>query len=222
MRRQSTNEKKVRLFYKIRDRIYSGHYWPREKLVEADLANEMNVSRTIIREVLRDLAAKDLVTIEPFKGAFVSEISYRKMQEFVQIEAILEGFAAFLATKRLTGEQIKKLHTLLEQSENECDPKVWSTFNRKFHKTIIASCGNSKLIETIRDNVSFLKFWFIELSMPEEIAARDRTHQEILKALENKKPDSVRDLMEKHIMDSLGDLLKRIRKSNPNLVELKS
>ncbi|RJQ75232.1 MAG: GntR family transcriptional regulator [Desulfobacteraceae bacterium] len=208
-------EKKGQLLFKIRDRIYSGYYWPREKLAETALAEEMNVSRTIIREVLKELATKGLVVILPHKGASVAEISYEKLKEFVQLEAVLEGSAAYLAAQLLSSDQIKELHAVLKRSENTEDPQVWSLMNRSFHTIINSGCGNSKLIDVIRDNVSFLKFWFIQLSTSDEIAARNRVHQEILKALEKKKPSLARELVEKHVGDSLGDLLKRIQVSNP-------
>nr|MDA3833792.1 FCD domain-containing protein [Spirochaetales bacterium] len=93
-------------------------------------------------------------------------------------------------------------------------------YNRRFHKIIIKACGNMKLIEMIRDNVSFLKYWFIQLSTPEETSQRNKAHQKILKAMENKEAKLARSLMEEHVFDSLSDLLKRIQASNPNLVSL--
>lgn len=213
-------EKKRNLFFTIRDRIYSGYYWPREKLLEMDLSKETKLSRTVIREVLKELAANDLVCIQPNKGAFVSEISHQKIKELIQLQSLLEGSAAYLATHKLNREKTRELHKLAEKAENVRDPQTWSIYNKAFHRVIITECGNTKLIKIIRDNVSFLKYWFVKLSTPEEMPERNTAHQNILKALEKKNADLVRELMEDHVQKALQDLLKRILDSNPNLVKL--
>jgi len=155
----------------IKDRIYSGYYWPREQLVEVKLAEEMKVSRTVIREVLQELALKSIVTTIPHKGSYVSEISYKDMLEILTLEAILESSAAYLATPRLTKAQIADLQRLLDRSKkiDLQDIQSWADYNWQFHKTIITACGNKRLIELIRENVRFVKYWFVKLSLPEEI-----------------------------------------------------
>ena len=220
MRKKQAADKKEKLFFKIRDRVYSGYYWPREKLIETDLAAEMKVSRTIIREVLRQLAAKGLVFIEPNKGAFVAELSYQKIKEMVVLEALLEGSAAYIAASRLSSQNLKTLRSELEKSEMIEDPRVWSAHNRAFHKNIITACGNSKLIDVIRDNVGFLRYWFIQLSTLAEIGMRNRSHADILAALESRDATRARDLMEAHVLDSLEGLLRRLQASNPNLLKI--
>lgn len=222
MKKKAAQEKKEQLFFTIRDRIYSGYYWPREKLVETALAGEMGVSRTVIREVLKELAAKGLVTVEPHKGAFVAELSYENIKERVQLEAILEGAAAYMAAGRLTRRRIRPLQTLLEQAEEVAEPASWSDYNRRFHKIIITASANSRLIDIIRDNTGFLRYWFIQLSVPEEIAGRNKAHREILAALEDGNAALARALMEQHVLDSLSDLLERIKNSNPNLMKIDS
>ncbi len=217
MEKKLTQQKKENLFFTIRDRIYSGYYWPREKLIETDLAKEMNVSRTIIREVLRELASKDLVFIVPYKGAFVAELSSQKVKELVQLEAILEGSAAYLATHQMGGEQIRELRLLLEEAETIKESQAWSPLNRKFHRRIITSCGNSKLIDIIRDNSRFLKYWFIKLAVaPEELDKRNKGHRKIVKAMEDKNAALARELMEEHIMDSVVNLMNKLQKANLN------
>lgn len=208
----------------IRDRIYSGYYWPREQLVEARLAEEMSVSRTVIRDVLKELAIKGLVSIVPHKGTFVAELSYKNMKETLEIEAILESSAACLATPKLNAEQIRELHFLLEKSRklDLKDIQSWANYNWQFHKIILTSCGNAKLIGMIRENVRFVKYWFVQLSIPEEIAHRNIGHEEILAAIEKRDARQVRELMEKHLLFAAEELLARIQTANPNLIRPES
>ncbi len=215
------SEKKEEIFSTIRNRIYSGYYWPREQLVESELADEMNVSRTLVRDVLKELAVKGLVTIREHKGTFVSEMSYKQMIDTLELEAILESSAAYLATPRLASGQIEELCRLLEKSK-KLDPQeiqAWENYNWDFHRTIIASCGNKKLINTIRDNVQFVKYWFVKLSIPREIIQRTAGHEEILNAIEKRDALKVRELMEKHLLFAAEDLFERLQRSAPNLIK---
>ncbi|MDA3833793.1 MAG: GntR family transcriptional regulator [Spirochaetales bacterium] len=213
--------KKEEISSTIRNRIYAGYYWPREQLVEIRLAEEMNVSRTVIREVLRELATKGLVNTVPNKGTFVAELSYKKMKETLDIEAILESSAAYLATSRFTAEQLQSIDSLLEKSKQlELDDiQSWADYNWRFHKTIITSCGNKKLIDMIRENVRFVKYWFVQLSIPEEIAQRNIDHEQIRLAIAQKDACRVRELMEKHLLFAADELLTRIKTTSPTLRE---
>ncbi|RJQ75230.1 MAG: GntR family transcriptional regulator [Desulfobacteraceae bacterium] len=215
----SKNKEEIGLI--IKDRIYSGYYWPREQLVESKLAEEMKVSRTVIREVLRELALKSIVTILPHKGAFVAELSYKDMIETLALEAILESSAAYLSTPRLTNAQIAELHGLLEHSKklDHQDIQSWADYNWQFHKIIITACGNQKMISLIRDNVRFVKYWFVKLTLPEEIIERTVAHDNILDAIERRNAALVRELMENHLLFAANDLLSRIKCSNPTLIQ---
>lgn len=212
---EKTKNRKERLFFTLRDRIYSGYYLPREKLLETELSREMDVSRTVIREVLKELAAKGLVFIRPNKGTFVAELSYDMLKELIQIESVLEGAATFLAAQKLHPDHVKLLRLNLERAEMEKDPQAWSAHNRNFHRLIITSSGNKRLVELIRDNSGFLRYWFIRLSTVEEIGERNKAHREILKALEGKKDLLARKLMEQHVLKALGQLIERIHMANP-------
>lgn len=212
------------IYKNVKNKIYSGYYWPREQLIESALSDEMGVSRTVIRDVLRRLSVDGLVTILPHKGTFVAGLSYQSLKETLEIEAILEGSAAYLATSHLNVDQIDELHLLLAKSK-EIDPadiQSWANYNWCFHKIIIGTCGNEQLIQMIKDNVQFVKFWFVQLSLPAEIAHRNAGHEEIWKALKKRNAALVRELMEKHILFAVEDLIERIQNLNPSTVRSKS
>ena len=212
--------KKADILFRIRDRIYAGYYWPREQMVETRLAEEMRVSRTVIRDVLKELEVMGLVTIIPNRGSFVAELSYDRMKETLELEAILEGSAAYLATPRLGTKQIEALGRLLQKSRNLPLDAIqsWAKYNWEFHRTILTACGNEKLIEMIRHNVRFVKYWFVQLSIPEEIAQRNLGHEDILSVIKKRNAARVRELMEAHLMFAAEELIKRIQSTAPNLI----
>jgi len=206
---------------KIKDRIYAGHYWPREQLIEAILAEEMSVSRTVIRDVLKELSVKGLVNILPHRGAFVAEMSYTNMKEILELEAVLESSAAYLATPLLRPDQIAKLQNLLAGSKKLDleEIQAWADYNWQFHKVIITSCNNARLINMIKGNVQFVKYWFVQLSLPNEIFHRNKAHEEIFNAIEKRDASLVRQLMEEHLLFASDALLKRIKSLNPNFMQ---
>jgi DNA-binding GntR family transcriptional regulator len=144
------------------------------------------------------------------------------MLEILSIEAILESSAAYLATPRLTQAQIADLQRLLDTSK-KIDPQdiqSWADYNWQFHKTIITACGNKKLIEMTRENVRFVKYWFVKLSLPEEIIERTTGHVNILNAIIKRDAVRAREFMEEHLLFAANDLLARMQNSNPNLIEI--
>jgi len=94
---------------KLRSAIVTGWYSPGTRLTERDLCESLGVSRTSVREALRQLEAERLVTIEPRRGPVVATISLRQAEEIYELRAILEVAAAKRFIKRATTENRTKL-----------------------------------------------------------------------------------------------------------------
>src|SRR5438094_10243702 len=85
---------------RIRERILAGEYGPGERLAEERLSEELGISRMPVREALRALAAEGIVTLNPRRGASVTEFSKEHAQELIEVRATLEALNAKLAAKR--------------------------------------------------------------------------------------------------------------------------
>ena len=81
----------------LRDEIVAGIYKPRERLIEEELSEKFFVSRTPIREALKQLESAGLVKIEPYRGAFVAEVDLEEIRNIYELRCILESFVAGLA-----------------------------------------------------------------------------------------------------------------------------
>lgn len=210
-------DKKQQAYITLRDRIFSGYYYPRQRLIETSLSKELAVNRSVLREILKRLTTESLVVSERYKGSFVADISIDDVHEFYQIEALLEGGAAFLSTSHLKEEEIRRLEKLIDESKRLTSDNAerWGYYNRQIHKLINTACGNSKLIKAIRVNVKFIKYWFIALSTPPEIHKRNEDHELILETIKKRNPDKVRQLMEKHILDEAENMLERLKNKFP-------
>lgn len=76
----------------LRDEIIAGIYKPRERLIEEELSDRFFVSRTPIREALKQLESAGLVTIEPYKGAFIADKDPNEIRDIYELRCVLEAF----------------------------------------------------------------------------------------------------------------------------------
>ena len=98
-----------RVFHMIRENILSGKYERDEELKEKSIGEELGVSRTPVREALRQLELEGLVTIIPNKGAYVVGISQKDIKDIYEIRSRLEGLCAKWAAENITKEQLDEL-----------------------------------------------------------------------------------------------------------------
>ena len=195
----------------LKTEIVKKHLKPGTKLLEVKIAKQMGVSRTPVREAIRELAAEGFVKISPNQGVIVSIASIEDTQEVLQIRSVLEGLAARLATKVINGEEIKELEKYIEQMEyyaNKDNALAFSKMDVKFHELILNICGNNRLIQ-IRKNLSDQahRYRIRSLSIPGRLKHSLKEHQEIVKALKRKDSEQAGRLSQKHIENVLKNIL---------------
>ena len=106
-----------KVYDRIREDILNGVYKEHEELKEATLGKKMDVSRTPVREALRQLELEGLVEIVPNKGARVTGITKKDIEDIYQIRYLLEGLSARWATEHVTEELIDKMEETLYLTE---------------------------------------------------------------------------------------------------------
>ena len=109
------------VFQTIRDDILKGKYEENDELREATLGKELGVSRTPVREALRQLELEGLVNIIPNKGAYVTGISDKDVHDIYMIRSMLEGLCVRWATEHITQEQLEELDEIILLSEYHMD-----------------------------------------------------------------------------------------------------
>lgn len=195
----------------LKTEIVKRYLKPGTKLLEVKIAKQMGVSRTPIREAIRELAAEGFVKIIPNQGVIVSIASIEDTQEVLQIRSVLEGLAARLATKVINGEEIKELEKYIEQMEyyaNKDNALAFSKIDVEFHELILNICGNNRLIQ-IRKNLSDQahRYRIRSLSIPGRLKHSLKEHQEIVKALKRKDSEQAGRLSQKHIENVIENIL---------------
>lgn len=200
-----------KVYRALKTEIIKGSLKPGTKLSEGKIAEQMGVSRTPVREALKELAAEGFVKMNPNQAVAVSNASVKDVQEVLQIRGVLEGLAARLATKTINEEEIKELEKYqkrMEQYTNKDDVLAFSEMDAEFHELILNICGNNRLIQ-IRKNLSDQahRYRIRSLSVPGRLKYSLKEHQEIVEALKRKDAEQADRLSQKHIENVLANIL---------------
>jgi len=197
------------IYADLRRQVLSGRLLPGARLVESSLAESLQVSRTVIREVIKQLELEGLVKITPYKGTEVSRLSLQDIEELYGIQAALEGLAGGLAARKMTLQDISRLRSLHERMRKNArkDPGEWQRLNIAFHQFFIDKCANRRLHALIKNHRDqFARYWRIILSIPGQRERSNDDHEKILKALDRGETLKVRLAMEEHIGKSARNL----------------
>lgn len=147
----------------LRAAILSGQLRPGERLVETTLSEALQVSRTSLREALRQLEAERLVTITPFKGPTVAVMTPDDAEQIYEVRALLEGHAAELFAGRATGEQLAAMKAALlgfKAAVAAGDAAARIATTDQFFDVLLQGCGNrviAEVLEGLHARVNFLR-----------------------------------------------------------------
>ena len=199
------NHKPLRemVYEELKMQILTGAIIPGTRMMEVDLADEMGVSRTPIREAIRKLEKEGLVTIEPRRGAYASMISTEDMIEILEVRQDLEGLAAYFAADRMSPDKLAELHDVNEKykdavSRGSMEDMI--AFDTKFHRDIVDSSHNKILVQMIEQLQELvLRFRYIYYDDFRRAENMYDEHEEIIKAIESGKPTEARYAADIHI-----------------------
>jgi DNA-binding GntR family transcriptional regulator len=134
----------------LRAAILGGDLPGGSRLVQADIARELGVSTTPVREALRDLATEGLVTLDAHRGGIVKRLTYDELREIIHLCRILEPEAMRQVAEVADDELLAAARELFEQMETETDPVRWTELNREFHAVITNATPSERLRTILR------------------------------------------------------------------------
>jgi DNA-binding GntR family transcriptional regulator len=199
--------------------IMGGELSPGTVLRQEQLSEEFGVSRTPIREALRQLAALGLVSIAPNRGVRVRLLSRGELQQTYLVRTALESFAAELARERITAKDLRRLERaerrfagltrdLLDSNGGELQIRAlateWVHANGEFHDAFIEASGASQLVEAARNARRVFQgqaIWSSSPELTELYSLNVAQHRGIVEAFRARDP-RVRSLVETHLLDS--------------------
>ncbi len=201
----------------LSDGILDGTLIPGERLVEAAIAEQMNVSRGPVREAIFNLEREGLVTSIPRRGAFVSEWSMRDFEELSSLRMALEGLSARLAAIKITPEQIKELEGTIDALSRCVDLDKSVKLDQSFHCQLAVAADNASLLE-ILSGMQMKTTIFIRMTRPKDgvvtsnnLVSIGDEHRSILEAVRIGDPDLAEQRMREHVKTSGKNLQNKFR-----------
>lgn len=210
------------VFESMREAILSGVLEPGERLMEIQLAEEMGVSRTPVREAIRKLELENFVVMIPRKGAYVAGVSLKDVADVFEIRSALEGLAAGLAAERITDDELEQMEQALffRTSENEMDLEQIVKSDTDFHALVYRASRNERLVqilENLREQIQ--RFRSTSLAVPGRNKSAIEEHRMIVEALRNHDSEEAQSLAMAHIVTAENVMFETLRKNDPDKVD---
>lgn len=121
-----------------------------ERLIESDLSEKFDVSRSTIRDALKILEYEEMITIKPRKGTYVSQFSKKDWQEIIELRSLIESFAFVRALPTLDVKQFDYLRDILTDMQKAAKKQDWNELfdlDRNFHNYVVSLSDNSRIIK---------------------------------------------------------------------------
>jgi DNA-binding GntR family transcriptional regulator len=168
--------------------------------VQANLAEDLGVSTTPVREAMRDLATEGLLQMDPHRGAIVKQLSYAEIREIQDLSQLLEPEAMRRVASVISDRALDQAEALAVQMESEQDMGRWADLNRRFHAALISDLEGTRLariMKGLRDSAAP----YIGLALQEPDSQLDdanRDHRMLLKVLSERDGEQAAQLAVKH------------------------
>ena len=208
---------RTRVANAIRDAIIEGEFKPGEKIPENDLAEELGVSRTPVREAIHILEQQGLVEVRPRYGTFIAALDWQEAYDSLSVRAALEQLAVQQAMERLDPEEwnelCAKFHKVLDrmlEAEKRGDSVNSAELDIEWHTLLIDAARNECLSRTWRNAGLAALIWSPEREiypLDEQALARPvLRHRELLEALRKREPGGCAKAIHNHIFVKFDDI----------------
>lgn len=203
---------------RLRIAIATGRFAPGMRLIERELCEMLGVSRTSLREALRELEVDGLITLRPNKGLIVSVMSLQTARSIYEVRATLEGLAAKLFARLATAEQMKALHASVDELAEvyrNFTAEAFITAKTHFYDILLEGAGNevaADMLRRIHTRASQLRV--VSLSSAERAQQSIRELREFLAALEKRDEDLALKLCVAHVEAAATAALATIAKTH--------
>ena len=201
-----------RVFQRLRNDILSGRYRENEELKEVAIGEEMGVSRTPVREAFRQLELEGLIQIIPNKGAYVTGITVKDVEDIYMMRSLLEGLCARWAAENITKEQMEEMEENVYLSDFHASKEHFdqmAELDNRFHE-IMYEASHSKMLEhQLKDFHQYvLRVRQKTLSNNVRSKASNEEHRLIMEAIKNKDGNSAEKLAHQHIINAYENMVK--------------
>ena len=191
------------VYEELKRQILVGEIAPGTRMMEVDLADDMGVSRTPVREAIRKLEKEGLVTIEPRRGAYASDISIKDMLDVLEVRQNLEGMAAALAARKVTEEEKRdfiKANEAYNAAVKSGNTEEIIKCDEYFHQLIVNYSDNKTLTQLLSQVQELaLRFRYIYYDDFSRYEKMPMEHMEIEETILSGDTERARVVAEEHV-----------------------
>jgi len=199
-----------RVFNKIREDILNGKYQENEELREAAIGEELGVSRTPVREAFRQLELEGLLKIVPNKGAYVTGITIKDVEDIYMIRSLLEGLCAKWCTNKITDEKMEELEEnvyLADFHAKKGHTEQIAMLDNRFHEIMYESCDSKMLEHLLRDFHHYV-YRVRKKTLASDTRGKqsNEEHRMIMEAIKEKDGERAQKLANMHIINAYENM----------------
>lgn len=190
----------------LRSAILDGRLTGGTRLVQTELAAQLNISTTPVREALRDLAVEGLVVHDPHRGAIVRALDMAEVREIYELRITLEPIMVRRVAARITDAQVERASEFADRMRTEQNLSAWVDLNREFHSIFSDPDDGSKLagiLSTLRDSASA----YVSLSLearPQQVPEANDEHAELVQLYRKRDTEGIVELTVRHLRSTLA------------------
>lgn len=200
-----------RVFHKLREDILNGKYAEHEELKEVAIGEELGVSRTPVREAFRQLELEGLIQIIPNKGAYVTGITTKDIQDIYMMRSLLEGLCAKWATEHITHEQMEEMEENVYLTEFHAGKGHWdqiAELDNRFHEILYEAADSKMLEHLLKDFHQYvLRVRKQTLANGGRGLASNEEHRQIMEAVKAGEGERAAELANNHIRRAYENML---------------
>lgn len=200
------------VYRRLREAIRQGEFKSGHRVMEIEVAEWLNVSRTPVRDAIRRLEAEGMLEHEPRKGLVVARLDRQAVMELYVMREVLEGTAARLCARHASDMEIQDLLDLLElERQMQGNFEALAQHNRRFHQAIRQAAHNRYLVkslEAVNDSMGLLGKPLMLL--PHRAQAALDEHARIVEAIQRRDADAAEEAARQHVRAAQRERLKRL------------
>ncbi len=197
-------------YRRLRDAIEQGVLKPGHRVMEIEIADWLNVSRTPVRDAIRRLEAEGMLAHQPRTGVVVAELDRQAVMELYIMREVLEGTAARLCARHASDLEVLELQDLVKHEQQlKNDYETLARHNRRFHEAIHRGAHNrylEKSLSAVNDSM-----WLLgksQMLLPHRAKAALAEHAEIARAIQKGDADVAEEAARKHVRAAQRERLK--------------
>ena len=201
------------VYRSIKDAIITAQRKPYERLIEEAIAADLGTSRTPVREALQKLEKEGLIFRRPENGFAVKGVAEEEVEDILDLQCLLEGYAGRLAASRITDDELRSLNDLVSRQEDCSDTETFIRLDGEFHDALHRAAKNARLydlVQGLRDSIDRYRIIVFRSQARLHLSVKD--HKELVSLMKTKNGRKIEKLIRTHLIRGKHIIKKTIRR----------